>query len=1065
MHTRFPAFAFAFLALTGAAPCLAAETPATEAGAPPTGERLEHVEVVDRIEADGSYVRRQRQVARLTSAAAVAAYSQVGVPFLESSQEAELTRLVVIKPDGRALDLLASAPRDVAPVYPPDLPVYSDLRVLRAAVPALEIDDRIDFETTVRVRPLAAGEVWTELKLYAPERADAQSYELDVPEAMALLVWVRAGFEGTLEETRADGRRIRRWRVDGRPASAPAAGGEPDAEGFEPDVAVTSFASWEEFGGWWASLAPPETDDAVRAKAKELAGAAREPRERLRALHRYVAREIRYLSLPLGLGRYRARPPAEVMRSGLGDCKDKIRLLASLAAAAGLEVDPVLVGVQRRRRLDTVPYPDPFDHVIARARLAGEEIWLDPTSEMTPMGSLPKAVRGLPGVAVRGTSGPVRAELVTTPERLAVEAAQTVETTGAIDASGVIRARVRWTFSGDDEAVRLLFRYASNEQQRQAVEFLGDDWEGESGKIGTFTFGDPADVDAPFWVEYEAEWKMSASTWTKAWDLWIPLPKIELSAPPDAEADGEAARRDFELESVPRQRIAARIEVPEGVKVTPPVPVTAVRDFGEYRSTYRVEGRALLLERELVLKAKRVPPAKFAELEALKDLIREDRRQEFDIAAAPGLVAAPAETAEVLGGRCWDELGEERFEDAERSCRRAIELDPSHQTAWNNLGQALAALGRPQEAETALRRQLEIVPNDAYAYSNLGRLARDRGDFVEAERLMRQQVEVAPLGPYGYRQLGFLLERQGRLDEAESSFERALKLDPEDEWTRKQLFHLWAKGDRCEPMLEALLSGKVSFPDFHDRVVASAAVLNAACSPLAPAAPWFQRLRADSEDALSGLELGSGPLDSPDRETLTAVGALAMAWDGAGRIALESGDAETAERWFAGAFSLSPTPAMAASRAGAQKALGNPEGARRFLAIGAALGGRGSATASAELAREVPAAAERARFEGGAAEESWRIRSLFLDIPPAAGANGAVWLLLGADGRLVSALPDEGTAVPGLREAIGTEPLLAVPPGNRARILRRATVACDSVGHCALIFEWPFQTAQALAAR
>jgi tetratricopeptide (TPR) repeat protein/transglutaminase-like putative cysteine protease len=1055
--------AFVALALLGApAPALrAGQAPDAVAasGQKPPGARLERLEVSDRIEADGTYVRRQRSVAHLTDAAGVANYSQVGVPFLESNQEAELTLLVVTKPDGRELDLLASAPRDVAPVYPADLPIYSDLRVLRAAVPSLEPGDRIAFETTVRIRPLAPGEVWTEVRLYPADKADAQTYELDVPESMALVVHVREGLEATSEEERGAGRWIRRWRVAGRPAPAEGAaegsGDDADLDGVEPDVVATSFASWDEFGRWWASLGPSEVDDAVHAKAKLLVGETKDPRERLRALHRYVAQEIRYLALPLGLGRYRARPPAEVMRTGLGDCKDKIRLLASLAASVGLEVDPVLVGVTRRRRVDAAPSPDPFDHVVARARLGGEEIWMDPTSEMTAMGSLPRPVRGLPGVAVDGAGPSARAELVTTPDRLPVEASRTVETVGAIDLSGVIRARVRWTFAGDDERERLAFRYANAEQRRQVIEFLGDDWEGDQGRIGEFEIGEPGDADTPFWVDYEAEWKMSPQVWAKAWDLWIPMPAVVLDAPPDEKEDPAAARRELELTAMPRQRITAHIEVPEGVKVTPPVPVTAVRDFAEYRSDYRVDGRTLVLSRELVLKAKEVPPAKFAELEALRDLIRDDRQQEFDFAAAPALAPAEAENADQLGRRCFEVLEEERYEEAEGLCRRAIELDPKHRWSWNNLGRALFGLGRVDEAEAAHRRQIEIAPDDAWSYANLGRIAFARGDAAEGERLLRRQIDVAPLEAFAYRELGAFLAFRGKLDEAELQFARALKLDPEDERTRRSLAGVRAMLGRCDDAFAQLGADTDSL---KERAATAAPLLLADCGPLGPHEAWFEQLRIDAENALSEIGLAEA-----GKEALAAVGALVTAWDAAGRIALERGDAQAAAPWFAAALPLSPNAALAAKRAEALRAIGDAEGAKLHFAISAALGGMGGSAARARLEREIPAAAERSRFEARATEESWRLRSLIRTIPATAGASGVVWILFEPDGRVRAARADSGLGQRELLEGLGQAPVLPLPKGNRARIPRRADVSCDAGGRCTFLFEWPAQTFRSLA--
>ena len=78
---------------------------------------------------------------------------------------------------------------------------------------------------------------------------------------------------------------------------------------------------------------------------------------------------------------------------------------------------------------------------------------------------------------------------------------------------------------------------------------------------------------------------------------------------------------------------------------SPPVPVRATREIATYRSDYRLDGRTLVVERELMLSSPKIEPARFEELDALVDLMVEDRDQELDFAAAPGLIPAAADTA------------------------------------------------------------------------------------------------------------------------------------------------------------------------------------------------------------------------------------------------------------------------------------------------------------------------------------------------------------------------------------------------------------------------------------
>ena len=97
-------------------------------------------------------------------------------------------------------------------------------------------------------------------------------------------------------------------------------------------------------------------DDSVRKKADELTRGATKPEEKARRLYDYVARNIRYVSLSFGVGRYQPHAASEVMTNGYGDCKDKHTLLATLLRAEGIPSYPVLIHSGRKLDPD-VPSP------------------------------------------------------------------------------------------------------------------------------------------------------------------------------------------------------------------------------------------------------------------------------------------------------------------------------------------------------------------------------------------------------------------------------------------------------------------------------------------------------------------------------------------------------------------------------------------------------------------------------------------------------------------------------------------------------------------------------------
>ena len=90
--------------------------------------------------------------------------------------------------------------------------------------------------------------------------------------------------------------------------------------------------------------------------------------EKARRLYDYVARNVRYVSISLGVGRYQPHSALDVLQYGYGDCKDKHTLFSALLRAEGIQSYPVLIDSSRKLDAD-VPSPAQFDHVITAARL------------------------------------------------------------------------------------------------------------------------------------------------------------------------------------------------------------------------------------------------------------------------------------------------------------------------------------------------------------------------------------------------------------------------------------------------------------------------------------------------------------------------------------------------------------------------------------------------------------------------------------------------------------------------------------------------------------------------
>jgi Flp pilus assembly protein TadD len=72
--------------------------------------------------------------------------------------------------------------------------------------------------------------------------------------------------------------------------------------------------------------------------------------------------------------------------------------------------------------------------------------------------------------------------------------------------------------------------------------------------------------------------------------------------------------------------------------------------------------------------------------------------------------------------------------------REAVRADPANVLAWNNLGVALGKLGRRDEALSAYMAALRADPSHAQAPYNIGRIRLEEGRYADAEALFQQAI-------------------------------------------------------------------------------------------------------------------------------------------------------------------------------------------------------------------------------------------------------------------------------------------------------------------------------------
>jgi len=126
---------------------------------------------------------------------------------------------------------------------------------------------------------------------------------------------------------------------------------------------------------------------------------------------------------------------------------------------------------------------------------------------------------------------------------------------------------------------------------------------------------------------------------------------------------------------------------------------------------------------------------------------------------------------------------------------RARRLHPYLETIYNNIGVVHAVSGRMDEAEKSYRYALYLNPTVAQTWNNLGSVYLETGkDLQTAEDCFRKSLELDPSFLMAHFNLGVVLAERGQKDAATWEFEYCLREEPKFQQAKQWLEKL--RGDR-----------------------------------------------------------------------------------------------------------------------------------------------------------------------------------------------------------------------------------------------------------------------------
>jgi transglutaminase-like putative cysteine protease len=590
---------------------------------------------VVQFEEDGRAKRTYRLVIQILNQQAAEQWGEKTFSYTTGRQRLTVNWIRVLHLNGQVIsDKPAHEQESIAPVAQ-EAPIYSDTRVRQYTLSGVAPNTIVDFSYTIEdTKPVVPGDFYQPWYIGTGHVTRRSRFILDVPGSLTPRIQER-NIHFARRVTESHGRRVYVWSTTDvpRPEPEPFA---PDTNPLYPQVSVAAPITWGGIASWYAALSKQryKLTPALNQQLSTVVMGAQTLDDSLRAVHRWVAQDFRYVSLALGIGGYQPRTPMSVWETKYGDCKDKATLFIALARRMGVSAYPVLMsltgGINR-----SLPSAYQLDHMIAAIARPGVPeghpnhfLFVDLTSDLTPFGSIPPQEQGEFALVVYPDG---RGEEVTLPaDPVAVNRA-TFKISGQLAADGTFSGRYVEVETGSRQYnLRSAFAtpFGDADRERLTRSLANALFQGATGDSLVSFNGRDLDAEPRVALAIKEARPVSVAGGTEI----LTLPIRDYSRP-DILADLESRgyrRSPIDVESVvgPYEEASEfQLTLPEGWHARLPGNVDAESVFGRYHAHYAQHGRVLVIDRTIAGATGVQPAEQIDQLIAwLKQVARDDVR-------------------------------------------------------------------------------------------------------------------------------------------------------------------------------------------------------------------------------------------------------------------------------------------------------------------------------------------------------------------------------------------------------------------------------------------------------
>lgn len=569
-----------------------------------------------KLEADGTGTRTYRQIVQVLTPEAAERWGEQSFGYSTDREKLTLNWARVLKPDGTIISAKPVHEQESLAPVAMEAPVYSDEKLHRISLGGVAPGTIVDYSYTVQtLKPIIPRDFLTSWSVSTGRFTRRSRLIVDMPESLKPRIEERH-LSFARKEVTAGGRRIYTWaRTDvPKPEVEPLA---PDSS-FGESVVIASPINWNEIAQWYAGLAKGRyslTPQIEQALAKTVAG-SKTLEDSIRAVHRWVAQDFRYVSLSLGLAGFQPHPPSEVFANNYGDCKDKATFFVAMMKRMGVTAYPVLLnsggGVNR-----SLPSGSQFDHMIAAVDRDGKRTYVDLTADIVPYGSLPPQEQGEFGLVVHPDG---QSEEITFPSEPSVGNRAEIHLVGSLTPDGMFAGKWTRLASGAQQygmraSMSKSTKPDSAERARTTLAIANAIFDGSAGD--SLQLFDGRDLTAEPKISVLIKHGKAASDAGGTEILTIPLTNFAVTNLISALEARGARKYPISSEKVwgPRTEVQdLKLTLPAGWKAKLPANDSASSVFGTYVAEYSQSGQQLRISRRLTGTDGVYPASKYAEL-------------------------------------------------------------------------------------------------------------------------------------------------------------------------------------------------------------------------------------------------------------------------------------------------------------------------------------------------------------------------------------------------------------------------------------------------------------------